>query len=70
MRDYYSGDPYWMYARYAGTCAGCGKPFAKGDRVFRFKSGKMFAENCGCGIGESERFEEIAAAEYAYNHGW
>ena len=70
MRDYYKGDPYWMTAKYPGKCAGCGKDFAKGEEVFRFKSGQMFAESCGCGVGESERFEELAAAEYAYCNGY
>ena len=68
MRHYYSGDPYWLTARYAGKCAGCGKPFAKGSEVFRFKSGKLFAQDCGCGVSESERFEELAAQEYAYSN--
>jgi hypothetical protein len=61
---YYSGDPYWMYAKYAGTCDGCGKRFARDTRVFRFKSGKMFAEECGCGTYESERFEAAAHDEW------
>ena len=63
---YYSGDPYWLTAKYAGTCAGCGKPFAKGEQVFRFKNKKLFAESCGCGTFESERFEMAAQDEYAY----
>jgi len=70
MRDYYRGDPYWLTAKYPGTCAGCRKPFPRGAQVFRFKSGKMFAEECGCGTHESERFNELARAEYAYNHGY
>ena len=67
MRNHYVGDPYWMTAKYPGNCAGCGKPFERGESVFRFKSGKMFAESCGCGIYESERFEELAAEEYLYS---
>ncbi len=69
-RHYYSGDPYWMTARYDGNCAGCGAPFKKGDSVFRYKSGAMYGSNCngqgsGCGEYESERFNEAAYAEYA-----
>ena len=70
MRNYYQGDPYWMTARYPGICAGCNEPFPKGAEVFRFKSRKMFAEACGCGTYESERFNELAAAEYAYSSGY
>jgi len=61
---YYNGDPYWLTARFAGTCSGCGKPLAKGEQVFRFKNGKLFAESCGCGIYESQQFEQIAQDEY------
>lgn len=68
-RDYYLGDPYWMIAKYPGKCAGCQAPFEQGDRVFRYKSRKMFAERCGCGIGESERFNTLAEDEYAYTRG-
>ena len=70
MRDYYTGDPYWMIAKYNGKCSGCGAPFRRGDRVFRYKSGKMFAEQCGCGIEQSERFEALAQDEYNYSRGY
>lgn len=62
----YEGDPYWLTLRYPGTCAACGKKLKKGDRAFRFKSGKLFGDEeacCGAGTMESERFNEIAAAE-------
>jgi hypothetical protein len=69
MRSYYHGDPYWLTAKYPGTCAGCGKPFVKGERVFRFKNGKLYAERCGCGTHESASFQAAAADEYTYNQG-
>lgn len=42
----YSGDPYWLNAKYPGQCKGCGKPFKKGDRVFRYKDGSVYADEC------------------------
>ena len=70
MRNHYQGDPYWMTARYPGKCAGCHRPFPKGEQVFRYKSGKVFAESCHCGDSESARFDEHARAEYAYCSGY
>lgn len=42
-RYHQSGDPYWMTARFPGKCAKTGEPFAKGARVFRYKSGECYA---------------------------
>lgn len=73
MRDYYAGDPHWLYLRYPGTCAGCGAKLKKGDRAFRFKSGKLFGDSeacCGQGEDESAQFEEAAHAEWAMNRGY
>lgn len=70
MRNHYQGDPYWLTARYPGYCAGCGHPFPAGEQVFRFKNRKLFAESCGCGTSESDRFEELARAEHAYCSGY
>jgi hypothetical protein len=70
MRNYYSGDPYWLTLRWPGICAGCGASFPKGARAFRFKNKKLYGEPCGCGTAESERFDELARAEYAYGAGY
>ena len=64
---YYSEDPYWLTAKYSGKCAGCGASFARGEQVFRFKNRKVYAASCGCGIYESERFEQLAQDEYLYS---
>lgn len=72
----YSGDPYWLILKHPGKCAGrnCGRPLDRGERAFRFKSGKLFGESldgktCGCGTAESEHFEELAQAESMFNGG-
>ena len=33
----YSRDPYWLNARFASQCQ-CGKPIAKGERIFYYPS--------------------------------
>lgn len=32
----YSGDPYWMTAKFPGKCAKTGEPFKCGERVFYY----------------------------------
>lgn len=36
------GDPYWLTARFTGTCAGrtCDHPIRKGDRIFYYPNGR------------------------------
>ena len=65
----YSGDPYWLTLRFAGTCAGCGAPIPRGAEAFRFKNKKLYGEACGCGTRESEQFEALAQDEAFYNGG-
>lgn len=52
---YVSGDPYWLTAKYAGTCAGCGAPIAKGSRAFCWPKGKRI-ECATCGDASDRRF--------------
>lgn len=74
MRDYYKGDPYWIELRYPGTCAGCGAKLPKGARAFYYPRGKKLFGSadacCGSGDANSESFNEMARAEYAYSRGW
>lgn len=36
------GDPFWMTAKFKGTCAttGCDDPIRRGDRIFYYPNGK------------------------------
>lgn len=61
----YGGDPYWLVAKYAGKCKGCGKPFKKGDRVFRYKDGSVYADECA--EKASAEFESAKQDEAFYN---
>lgn len=52
----YNGDPYWMTAKFPGTCAKTGEPFKRGDRVFYYpRERKCYAGAAG----------EAAAADFA-----
>ena len=65
MRSSYARDPHWITAKYAGIDAN-GTPFAKGERVFYFPSGKqLFAGQAG--REASARFESERADEDVYN---
>lgn len=56
----YSGDPYWMTAKYAGNCAKTGAPFKRGDRVFYYPRERK----CYAGAaGEAAAADFQAAAE-------
>ena len=49
-RRHYSGDPHWITARYAGTCAkpDCGQSISPGDQAFYYPRGKaLYAKPCG-----------------------
>lgn len=65
----YVGDPYWVTARYPGTCAKCGTPFPKGTRVFYYPKGKrLYSE--ACAVAAANDFEAAAADEAFMNfHG-
>lgn len=52
---YVKGDPYWLNARYAGACKGCGAPIGRGDRVFYWPKGKR-VECRLCGELAERRF--------------
>lgn len=65
----YQGDPYWFTARFPGVCKGCGKPFKKGEQVFKYKDGSLFGDKCGCGEAHQRDFEACAADEAFYNQG-
>ena len=71
MRPYksYSGDPYWITCKYPATCAKCGAAIAKGQRAYRYKSGKLYGEACGCGLACDADFVSAAADEAFYNFG-
>lgn len=61
----YAGDPRWITAKYAGIDAK-GTPFAKGDQVFYFPSGKRLYAGAA-GDEASRRFESERADEDVYN---
>jgi hypothetical protein len=57
----YSRDPYWLAARYPGTCHRCEGKISKGEQVFYYPNGKRLfckAESCG---GECSREFQAAA---------
>lgn len=65
-RKHYSCDPYWITARYAGTCAGCGVAIDKGERAFYYPSGrKLYCSHPddGCGETHAAEFESRAFDE-------
>lgn len=65
-RQHYAGDPHWITARYAGTCAkqGCGQAISKGDQAFYYPRGKaLYARGCGHADACSRDFESAAFDE-------
>jgi hypothetical protein len=65
MPSHYSGDPYWLTAKY-GKCAKCGIP-VKGKRAFYYPKGKhVYCE--ACGEIESARFNAEIEDEDSYNY--
>lgn len=61
----YRGDPYWTTAKVEAQCSkiGCGQKIARGDDVYRFKSGAMYAKPCGHGDEAERRFVSEAQDE-------
>jgi hypothetical protein len=61
-RSSYVGDPRWLTAKYAGKCAKCGEPIAKGERIFYYPKGKAtYSGECAAACDrdfESARFDE------------
>jgi hypothetical protein len=67
MRRYRVGrDPYWLTARYDGTCSKCGERFRRGERVFWFPNGKR-AYYGECANAEARTFAAAATAEQVTN---
>jgi len=68
MYDHYSGDPYWMTARFGSACRQCGEKISKGSRIYYYpKTKSAFCEQCGQGAYSD--FRSAAEDEYAYCHG-
>lgn len=62
------GDPRWLYPRYAGTCASCGKTIAKGEWSFYWPKGKRL-ECHTCGEVSDRRFYAEVEDEFM-SGGW
>jgi len=63
----YNRDPYQTIARYAGTCAGCGKAIKKGQQVYIWPTAPRGKKaRCSCAEGEYREFLSAAADERAY----
>ncbi len=64
----YSGDPYWMTAKFPGVCAKTGEAFKKGDRVFYYpKERKAYAG--AAAEAAAQDFKTCAEAEEFYSSG-
>ena len=64
MARRYGGDPYWLTARFSGTCAKCGKLIAKGARIFYYPNGrKSYCDGPDCGQRASDDFHAAASDE-------
>jgi len=67
---YYSGDPYWLTAKFPSSCSRCKKEIKKGDKIFYYPRTKdVFCAAGSCGDAESASFEAAAQDEYFYNRG-
>ncbi len=54
-----TNNPFWMTAKFAGTCPGpgCGQTFHVGEDIFYNPViKKAFARSCGCGVKAEQRF--------------
>lgn len=52
------GDPYWLKARFPGTCGRCSDRIKKGDRVFYYsRGGTIYCEKQRCGGAASADFD-------------
>lgn len=68
MATRYARDPFWLEARYAGSCAQCGAQFPRGTRIFYYpisKSSYCPADTCG---GAASR--DFQAAAWDEDRGW
>ncbi|MDG2124886.1 MAG: hypothetical protein P8J87_14380 [Verrucomicrobiales bacterium] len=65
----YSGDPYWLTARFNGKCHSCDQAIRKGDRAYYYpRERRLYGDPCGCGQEHAADFEAHAADEGdAYN---
>lgn len=61
-------DPYWLTAKYAGHCEGCGTRFGAGTSIFWFPNTRSaYGADCGCGEQRWREFGAAAADEAFYN---
>jgi hypothetical protein len=67
MTTRYKGDPYWMTAKYPGTCAKTGQPFKRGDRIFYYPRTKT--AYAGTAAEEASREFQAAAEDEDYYNG-
>lgn len=64
----YSGDPYWLTARFGGNCSRCQRPVKKGDRIFYYPKGKtVLCDGADCGQEASAEFTAAAQDEALCN---
>ena len=64
----YVGDPYWMTAKFPGSCSKCDKTFQKGERVFYYPKGPFaFPESCHGNENASDYFGAMADEEQYCN---
>lgn len=66
-----SGDPRWLTAKWPGKCSApkCGKPIAKGERVFYYPNGKRIL--CpACGEQGEREFTAAAFDDAQQGGGW
>ena len=60
----YSGDPYWLTARYDGKCHRCKTTINAGTRAFYYPNGKrLLCESEHCGGEASAEFSAAAFDE-------
>lgn len=62
----YSQDPYWLRARYAGTCVTCHILIARGSRAWYWPSSRVLACSI-CGEAAERRFAAEVFDEEACN---
>jgi len=64
------GDPYWLAARFPGTCAKCKAPIPRGARAFYYPHGRsLYCAQADCGGAASADFAAAAADESVYHGG-
>ena len=62
----YSGDPYWLNARFHSTCK-CGRPIKKGDSIFYYpRQRTAMCDGPNCGAKASAEFNAAAQDEAVY----